>query len=52
GGGIGGLVCAAALSKASDIEVNIYEAAHRFMGIGAGIGMYPQVWNIGHGMGL
>ncbi|EPQ55733.1 FAD/NAD P-binding domain-containing protein [Gloeophyllum trabeum ATCC 11539] len=44
GGGIGGLVCAAALSKASDIEVHIYEAARQFGEIGAGIGMYPRVW--------
>lgn len=52
GGGIGGLVCAAALSKASDIEVHIYEAARQFGEIGAGIGMYPRVWKVCQELGL
>ncbi|KZT30268.1 salicylate hydroxylase [Neolentinus lepideus HHB14362 ss-1] len=52
GGGIAGLICAFALSKNPDIEVHVYEAAHQFSEIGAGIGMYLRVWNIIEDLGL
>lgn len=39
GGGIGGLTCAVAFSKYSDIAVDIYESAAQFSEIGAGVGM-------------
>lgn len=52
GGGIAGLVLAVALSKSPDIEVHIYEAAHQFSEIGAGIGMFPRVWKIMRALGL
>ncbi|TFK51409.1 salicylate hydroxylase [Heliocybe sulcata] len=52
GGGIGGLICAIALSRASDIEVDVYEAAHQFTEIGAGIAMFPRVWKIMEELGL
>ncbi|KAI0727686.1 FAD/NAD-P-binding domain-containing protein [Fomitopsis betulina] len=46
GGGIGGLVLAVALRKlcGDRIRVDIYEAAHAFSEIGAGIGVWPRVW--------
>jgi salicylate hydroxylase len=39
GGGIGGLCLALGLRKHSHIDVQIYEAAHKFSEIGAGIGV-------------
>lgn len=45
GAGIGGLTCAVALSKYSDIEVNVYEAATRFGEVGAGLGLFPRELN-------
>jgi salicylate hydroxylase len=39
GGGIGGLCLALGLRKHSHIDVQIYEAAHQFSEIGAGIGV-------------
>jgi salicylate hydroxylase len=39
GGGIGGLCLALGLKKHPHIEVQIYEAAHKFSEIGAGIGI-------------
>ena len=39
GGGIGGLCLALGLRKHSHIDVQIYEAAHAFSEIGAGIGV-------------
>lgn len=38
GGGIGGLICALALSVNPDISVDVYEAAAQFTEVGAGIG--------------
>ncbi|OCH90229.1 salicylate hydroxylase [Obba rivulosa] len=47
GGGITGLAFAIALSKdAPDLNVDIYEATSSFSTIGAGIGMWPRVWEI------
>ncbi|KAL1728510.1 hypothetical protein EV714DRAFT_215017 [Schizophyllum commune] len=42
GAGIGGLVTALCLSKHNDIEVTVYEGAHRLAELGAGIGFWPR----------
>ncbi len=53
GGGIGGLAFAVALAKTgADVDVDIYESAAKFSEIGAGIGMWPRVWNTLVGLGL
>ena len=39
GGGIGGLCLALGLLKQSDLDVQVYEAAHAFSEIGAGIAL-------------
>ncbi|TFY62894.1 hypothetical protein EVJ58_g3580 [Rhodofomes roseus] len=46
GGGIGGLCLAVALSKHSDIQVDLYEAAARFKEIGAGVMIWSRTWEI------
>ncbi|KAH9840776.1 FAD/NAD(P)-binding domain-containing protein [Rhodofomes roseus] len=48
GGGIGGLTLAVALHKlcGSRFQVDIYEAAHTLTEIGAGIGVWPRVWEV------
>ncbi|CAL1714511.1 unnamed protein product [Somion occarium] len=43
---------AVALSKYSDIQVDVYEAAGQFSEVGAGIGMWPRTWNIMESLGL
>ncbi|KAF5384559.1 hypothetical protein D9757_006420 [Collybiopsis confluens] len=52
GGGIGGLTCAAALKDCSGIEVDLFEAAARFVAIGAGIVIWPRTWNVFKALGL
>ncbi|OCH95061.1 FAD/NAD(P)-binding domain-containing protein [Obba rivulosa] len=53
GGGISGLAFAIALSKStSNVAVDIYEAASSFSTVGAGIGMWPRVWEIMEAYGL
>lgn len=56
GGGIAGLTAAIAISKLSsaraDIHIDIYEAAHIFTEIGAGIGMWRRPWKIMKILGL
>ncbi|EPQ52859.1 FAD/NAD P-binding domain-containing protein [Gloeophyllum trabeum ATCC 11539] len=52
GGGIAGLTLAYALAKSPNIEIHVYEAAHQFSEIGAGIGMYSRVWKILNALGL
>ncbi|VDB99298.1 unnamed protein product [Peniophora sp. CBMAI 1063] len=42
GGGIGGLALACALSKVTDITVDVYEAASEFQEIGAGVMLRPR----------
>lgn len=42
GGGIGGLTCAAALKDCHDIEIDLFEAAAKFVAIGAGIVTWPR----------
>ena len=42
GGGIGGLCCAIGLLKHPHIDVQIYEAAHAFGEIGAGLTVGPN----------
>ena len=44
GGGISGLCIAVALSRCSDIEVNVYEAASSFKEIGAGVMIWGRAW--------
>ncbi|KAH9935630.1 FAD/NAD(P)-binding domain-containing protein [Fomitopsis serialis] len=46
GGGIGGLCLAVALSKHSDIQLDLYEATARFKEIGAGVMMWSRTWEI------
>ncbi|EMD36944.1 hypothetical protein CERSUDRAFT_137302 [Gelatoporia subvermispora B] len=47
GGGITGLAFAVGLSKsAPDVQVDIYETTSSFGTVGAGIGMWPRVWEI------
>ncbi|TCD68035.1 hypothetical protein EIP91_011646 [Steccherinum ochraceum] len=52
GGGIGGLICALALSRYPDIQVDVYEAAREMAEIGAGIGLWPRTWKILQSLGL
>lgn len=52
GGGVGGLVCAVALSRYHDIQVDVYEAASAFTEVGAGIGVWPRTWKILAALGL
>jgi hypothetical protein len=40
------------LSKYSDIEINIYEAATQFAELGAGVGIWPQPWRVMETLGL
>ncbi|KAJ3503878.1 hypothetical protein NLJ89_g8235 [Agrocybe chaxingu] len=46
GAGIGGLTTAVALSRYPDIEVEIFEGAKELAELGAGIGLWPRVWEI------
>jgi salicylate hydroxylase len=41
-----------ALSKYPEIDVDIYEAATHFSEVGAGIGIWPRVWQTLAKMGL
>ena len=52
GGGVGGLVCAVALSRHPDIHIDVYEAAAAFTEIGAGIGVWPRAWKVLCALGL
>ncbi|KAH8105384.1 hypothetical protein BXZ70DRAFT_1004888 [Cristinia sonorae] len=53
GGGIGGLTLAIALShSAPHIEIDIYESASAYGMVGAGIGMWPRVWDALKAIGL
>ena len=47
GAGLGGLLSALFLQKhASDVEVDIYEAAHALTELGAGVAMWPRIWEL------
>ncbi|KIK64317.1 hypothetical protein GYMLUDRAFT_983139 [Collybiopsis luxurians FD-317 M1] len=52
GGGIGGLTYAAALKDCSNIQVDLFEAATRFVAIGAGIVTWPRTWSVFRALGL
>ncbi|KNZ76479.1 Salicylate hydroxylase, partial [Termitomyces sp. J132] len=52
GGGVGGLTFAVAMSRYSDVEVEIFESASQFSPIGAGIGIWPRVWRALVAIGL
>ena len=53
GAGLGGLVLALSLQKnCPDVTFNVYEAAHQLGEIGAGIGVWPRVWEILRQLGL
>ena len=55
GGGIAGLSAAIALSRLNqnkDIEIDIYEGAHAFTEIGAGVGIWKRPWDILKKLGL
>ena len=51
GAGMGGLAAAATLRRAG-IEVNVYEQAHQFVRIGAGIQMLPNSSRVLRGIGV
>lgn len=52
-GGIGGLTFAVAVAKAcADIDVNIYESTESFSTVGAGIAVWPRVWDTLRMLGL
>lgn len=55
GGGIAGLTVAIALSRLNqnkDIKIDIYEGAHAFTEIGAGIGLWKRPYDILKKLGL
>ena len=55
GGGIAGLSTAIALSRLNqnkDIKIDIYEGAHAFTEIGAGVGIWKRPWDILKKLGL
>lgn len=55
GGGIAGLTSAIALSRLNqnnDIKIDIYEGAHAFTEIGAGVGVWKRPWGILKKLGL
>ncbi|KAF4621078.1 hypothetical protein D9613_000381 [Agrocybe pediades] len=52
GGGIGGLCLAVSLSKHSNVDVQLYEAAGQFKEIGAGVMIWFRTWKILEKMGL
>ncbi|OBZ74451.1 Salicylate hydroxylase [Grifola frondosa] len=53
GAGLGGLMLALSLHKsAANVRVDIYESASQFTEIGAGIGMWPRVWELIKALGL
>ena len=55
GGGIGGLTAAIALFRLNqnkDIKIDVYEGAHAFTEIGAGVGVYKRPWNVLKELGL
>ena len=48
-----GLTFAIALAQsAPDIDVEIYEAAAVFTEVGAGMGMWPRIWEVMESLGL
>ena len=55
GGGIAGLASAIAIARlnpANDIKLDIYEGAHAFTEIGAGVGLWKRPWSIMKKLGL
>ncbi|KAI0919700.1 hypothetical protein AcW1_003116 [Taiwanofungus camphoratus] len=53
GAGIGGLTFAVSLRKfCKNVTVDIYESAAMFAEIGAGIGLWPRVWEVMKSLGL
>lgn len=52
GAGIGGLTFCVALGKQSNVKMNLYEAAHEFGELGAGIGMWYRTQQIMEKLGL
>ncbi|KAJ7572812.1 hypothetical protein C8J56DRAFT_1138214 [Mycena floridula] len=53
GAGLGGLMCAIALKEcAENIELDIYEATGEISEIGAGVTLWPRLWDALNEMGL
>lgn len=52
GAGVGGLTFAIALAKHLSVSVDLYEAASEFSPTGAGIGIWPRVWDVLCRLGL
>ncbi|KAF9075535.1 hypothetical protein BDP27DRAFT_1415319 [Rhodocollybia butyracea] len=51
GGGIGALSCAASLRDCQNIEIDLFEAAAKFVAIGAGIVTWPRTWSVFRALG-
>ncbi|KAM5540038.1 hypothetical protein V8D89_006178 [Ganoderma adspersum] len=54
GAGLGGLIFALLMQKHAEdtVEVDIYESAHELTEIGAGVSMWPRIWEIIRYLGL
>lgn len=55
GGGVAGLTTAISISRFNpnkDINIDIYEGAHAFTDIGAGVGLWLRPWNVMKKLGL
>ncbi|KAJ3971815.1 salicylate hydroxylase [Lentinula raphanica] len=52
GGGIGGLACAVALKKQTNLTINLYEQAAQITEIGAGVVIWPRTWEVLKSLGL
>lgn len=55
GGGVAGVTLAIALCRLNpkkDIKIDIYEGAHAFTEIGAGVALWKRPWNVMKKLGL
>lgn len=52
GGGVAGLALALTLARNPGCAVELYEAAHSFTDVGAGIGFWPRGWDVLKGIGV
>ena len=53
GAGLGGLLLALVLQKdCPDVKVDVYESTQELTEVGAGIGVWPRIWEILRYLGL
>ncbi|GJE93196.1 FAD/NAD(P)-binding domain-containing protein [Phanerochaete sordida] len=52
GAGVAGLTLAAALSRTSDFDVALYDAAPELARAGPAVGLWPRAWQAANAMGL